>query len=282
MLYGPNQVLQLDLSIANSPFIGCDFAAYLSRIPAYLLGAITMTSSGAGTYTASAATAVVPRLPAGAPVYANLQLVPNTELRSPGGNVVVVFNVINDASAAATLTFTFAPPARAEDQSGQFERGYAVDGVLSAGNGVKSVTGLASVTNGYTGVGFSLYQLPEASDYVLVGTSKEKKFNLKSAKAVGIRDGREETAYVKRGVTNVGELTLDVNFVGMASRLTRFSGARTTAMLVGVKDGELTTDRLVFTNYTPSVAVNLGDADGESQENAASGLFQDHLFFVAP
>jgi hypothetical protein len=169
-----------------------------------------------------------------------------------------------------------------EDQSGQFARGYAVDGVLSAGTSVVSVTDLVSVANGYSGVNFGLYQLPEATDYVLVGTTKEKKISIKSAKAVGIRDGREETAFIKRGVTLVGEVTLDANFVGMASRLTRFTGARTTLMLVGLKDGEITTDRLVFVNYTPNVAVNLGDGDGESMENAATGLFQDHLFFVAP
>ena len=86
---------------------------------------------------------------------------------------------------------------------------------------------------------------------------------------------------MKRGVTMMGEVTLDVNFTGMASRLTRFNGARTTLMLVGLKDGEVTTDRLVFTQYTPNVAANLGDGDGESMENAATGLFQDHLFFVA-
>jgi hypothetical protein len=282
MIYGPSAVQQLDLSIAAAPFIGCEFAAYISRIPAYLLGTIAMTNSGTGTYTASNATSIVPRLPAGAPVGANLQLVPTTELRSPGGNVVVVFNVVNDQSVTTTLTFTFAPPARAADQSGNFARGYAVDGVLASGSYVKSVTGLASVSNGYSGVGFGLYQLPEAADYVLVATTKEKKFNLKSAKAVGIRDGREETAFVKRGVTMVGEVTLDANFVGMADRLTRFDGARSTLMLVGLKDGEITTDRLVFTNYTPNVAANLGDADGEAVENAATGLFQDHLFFVAP
>ena len=85
MLYGPTAVQQLDLSIALAPFIGAEFAAFISRIPAYQIGTVAMTSSGTGTYTASAATSIVPRLPTTGPVGANLQLTPTTELRSPAG-----------------------------------------------------------------------------------------------------------------------------------------------------------------------------------------------------
>jgi len=87
---------------------------------------------------------------------------------------------------------------------------------------------------------------------------------------------------VKRGKSGKGDLSIDSKFGGMADRLTRFDGAKTTAMLLGIKDGVITTDRLVFTQYTPGVEVDLPDGDGEAMENAASGKWVEALFFVAP
>jgi hypothetical protein len=68
----------------------------------------------------------------------------------------------------------------------------------------------------------------------------------------------------------------------MADRLTRFDSSKTTAMLVGIKDGQVTCDRAVFTQYVPNVDINLPEGEGEAMENAATGKFVDHLFFVAP
>ena len=53
-------------------------------------------------------------------------------------------------------------------------------------------------------------------------------------------------------------------------------------MLVGIKDGQVTTDRMAFVQYVPGVEVTLPDGDGEAMENAATGKFVEHLFFVAP
>jgi len=280
MKYLPSAVQQADLDIAEAPYLGGEFAVYLSRVPSYHIGQVLLTASGTGnnanaTYTPSLAVAIK----AGG---ADLQLVADSELLSPSGPCTVVFNVLNDSNTATTLTFTFTPPARAADQDYNFSRGYAVDGTLAAGTKVTSVTGLQSVTNGNENVKLGLYQLPEAADYVLVGCTTEKKFNTKSRKPVGIDCGMEADAFVKRGKTGKGQLTIDSKFGGMADRLSRFDGAKTTAMLVGIKDGQVTTDRLVFVQYIPGVEVSLPDGDGEAMENAASGVFVDHLFFVAP
>jgi hypothetical protein len=53
-------------------------------------------------------------------------------------------------------------------------------------------------------------------------------------------------------------------------------------MLLGIKDGVVTTDRIVFVQYVPTVEVDLPDGDGEAVENAAAGKWVEALFFVAP
>jgi hypothetical protein len=280
MLYQPSPIAQVDLDTSEAPYIGGEFAVYLSRVPSYNVGTITMTASGTGQQTWAPNASV--SLPTVAQGGTNLQCVATSELNSPGGPCVVVFNVINDLSAATTLTFTFYTPLRAADQSSTFSRGYAVDGIIGAGSYVTSITGLASVANGNRNVTFAVYQLPAASSYVLVGCTTTKKFNTKARKPVGIDCGMESDAFVKRGKSGKGELTIDSKFGGATERLTRFDGAKTTAMLLGIKDGVVTTDRIVFVQYVPTVEVDLPDGDGEALENAAAGKWVEALFFVAP
>jgi len=281
MLYQPSAIAQTDLDTAEAPYLGGEFAVYLSRMPAYDCGTVTLTASGSGTNLANATW--TPNQSVTLPTTGcNLQMVATSELDSPNGPCTIVFNVKNDQSVATTLTFTFTPPQRAADQSFHFSRGTAVDGVLAAGSYVTQITGLQSVTNGNRNEKFDLYQLPNATDYVLVGCTTQKKFTTKSRKPVGIDCGMESDAFVKRGKSGKGELTIDSKFGGMADRLTRFDGAKTTAMLLGIKDGVITTDRIVFAQFVPGVEIDLPDGDGEAMENAATGKYVEALFFVAP
>jgi hypothetical protein len=278
--YAPSAIQQSDLDTAAAPYLGGEFAVYLSRTPAYDVGTVTLTASGTGNANnATWAPDVAVTLPADG---TDLQMVATSALSSPSGPLTVVLNVVNDLGNNATLTFTFEPPERAADQSWDFGRGYATDGQLSAGNHTTTITGLQSVTNGNRNVRLDIYQLPALSSYVLVGCTTEKKFNTKSRKPVGIDCGMESDAFVKRGKSGKGELTLDSKFGGMADRLTRFDGAKCTALLVGIKDGVITTDQMVFTQFVPGVEINLPDGDGEAVENAATGKWVEALFFVAP
>jgi len=274
MKYQPIAILQTDLDTAETPYLGGEFAVYLSRVPSYLIGTVTLSAAKTGLWADSPVI-----LPA---TGCDLQMVATSELSSPGGTCIVVMDVLDETNAAQTLTFTFNTPARAGCQDASFSRGYAVDGVLSGGNAVSSIKGLKSIANGNRNVSLAIYQLPNAADYVLVGCTTQKKFNTKSRKPVGIDCGMESDAFVKRGKSGKGELTIDSKFGGMADRLTRFDGAKTTAMLLGIKDGVITTDRLVFTQFVPGVEIDLPDGDGEAVENAANGKYVEALFFVAP
>lgn len=275
MKYTPSAVAADDLDIAEAPYLGGEFAVYLTRVPARLIGEVTMgISANGGTYVDNVATGIKTG-------GADLQLIATTELLS---NVpcVVTFNVLDENLVARTASATFSTPTRAGSQDSNFERGIAADLTLSGGTLIRTVVSLASILGGARAVAFALYQLPEASDYVLVGCTTAKKFNMKSRVPIGINCGMESDKFVKRGRTKPGDLTIDSKFGGMADRLVRFNGAKTTAMLLGIKDGAVTTDRLVFTQYTPTVDVDLPDGDGEAMENAATGKFVEHGFFVAP
>ena len=278
MKYVPSSIVQTDLDISQAPYFGGEFAVYMSRVAAYRVGVVDTTASGTGTaanatYTATAGVT----LPVAG---ADLQLALTTELVS-AVPLVVVFNCLNEASTATTVTFTFATPARVGDLSSNFPRGYAVDGVLTLGSKVKSITSLQAVTGGARNQRYTIYQLPEATDYVLVGSSTDKSFNTKSRKPVGIDQGMESDAFVKRGKTGKGEFTVDSKFGTMVDRLTRFDGAKTTVMMVGIKEGQVTNDRIVFTQAVPGVTVELPDGEGEAVEKAASCKYVDQLFFVA-
>ncbi len=263
-----------DLDIATSPFFGGEFAVYLTKVAALLVGEVDLVDSANGAYTANS----------GATIKAggcDLQMGASTYLKSDV-DCVVTLNVKDENNIARTCSFTFTAPDRAANQSSDFERGYATDGILSGGTKVTEIVGLASIVGGYRNVQFSVYQLPEAADYNLVGCTTAKKFSTKSRKAVGINCGMKSDAFVKRGMEEPGELTIDAKFRGMAENLVRYSGAKCTAMLIGIKDGQVTTDRIIFTQYTPTVSVDLPDGEGEAMENAATGKFVEPLFFVAP
>lgn len=281
MKYNPSAIAQQDLDIAQAPYLGGEFAVYLSRVPSVLIGTVELSASGNGTDNTGSTYAdeVATSIKSGG---ADLQMVAITELRSPSGTCVVVLNVKDETNADQTLTFTFSTASWLSIQDSSFPRGKAVDGVLSAGTKVTEIVGVASITGGDRNVKLAVYQLPEAADYGLVGCTTEKKFTTKSRKPVGIDCGMEADAFVKRGKTGKGSLSIDSKFGGMSDRLTRFDGAKTTAMLVGIKDGVVTTDRIVFTQYVPGVDVNLPDGEGEAMENAADGKYVERLDFAAP
>jgi hypothetical protein len=146
---------------------------------------------------------------------------------------------------------------------------------------VSSITGLTSVTNGGPLQSLRVYQLPAQSDYELIEASTEIDFNTKDRVAKGIDAGMESDFWVKRGKAAPGELSIGSKFRSFTDGMARYSGQKCTCMLVGLKEGAVTGDRLVFTQWVGAVKPKLPDGDGEATIECA-GKFVDHLFFVAP
>ena len=70
--------------------------------------------------------------------------------------------------------------------------------------------------NGQKQVKFALYTLPDLASYVLVGCTADINFNLKARTALGVDCGMESDAFVLRGKTTPGDLSLGSKFKGMA------------------------------------------------------------------
>jgi hypothetical protein len=275
-----------DNEITEAPFLGGEFAVMLAEVPATKQGTITMSSSGNGATNIANIATYTPRpgvsvIGVGGPG-ADLALVAESRLLS-AVQCTVVLNVTDDLGATTTASATFVAPARSANQSFNFGRGVAQDLTVASGAARKiaSIQGIASIVGGQRGVSFAVYQLPELAQYTLVGATTEKKFGTRSRAAVGIDSGLEADAFVKLGKTKKSDLTIDSKFGTLMDGLSRFDGALTTALLIGLKEGVVTQNNFVYVKYIPSVDINLPDGDGESMANAATGKFKDHLFFEA-
>lgn len=278
MLYRPSSVADTDLDIARAAYFGGEFAVYMTQTPAINLGQIDLTAAGAGTFTANPGAAIKA---AGS----DLQVVPITPVLS-AAEVVLILAGTDNSSAPQNGTASFDIPSRAGNQTHNLARGYAVDVV--AGGKFKTLTGLAvasssvtPVTGGGANQSFRVYQLPELVDYELVEASMEIDFNTKDRVAKGIDSRMESDFWVKRGKAQPGELTIGSKFRSFVEGMARYSGQKCTVMLVGLKEGQVTTDRLVFTQYVETVKPKLPEGDGEATMEA-TGKFVDHLFFIAP
>ena len=168
MKYVPNGVVSTELDIAKAAYFGGEFMLYMSFTPAILLGQVDLSATGAGTWTPSAGSAM--RAAGG-----DLQIVPITPVQSAEAVVITLAGLdTSGVPAAVTATATFAPPARAQNQSFNFARGFAQDMVLNprvttatsraiAGN----VATITSPAHGYsvgqhvtlTGFGLAAYNL---------------------------------------------------------------------------------------------------------------------------
>lgn len=275
MLYVPSAIAAADLDIAQSPYFGGEFGVYMTNVPAVLIGTIDFTAPAAALYTDNAATSM--------PAATDLQLVATTPVIS-AANVVVTFACLDNTGTPIAMNgvATFAPPSRAANQSSNFGRGIATDLVPAVpGKKYTAITSLTSVTAGSANMQLALYQLPVQADYTFIGCTTEIDFNTKSRMAKGVDCGMESDAFVKRGKTQPGELSISSKLKGFMDGMARFDGAKATCMLVGLKDGQDTCDRLVFTQYVQTVKPKLPEGDGEATL-AGTGKFVEHLFFVAP
>ncbi len=275
MLYEPSSLASEDLAVSAAAYLGGEFAVYLSHTRATQIGEIDLPSSNAGTYTAQPGAIIKTG-------GADLQMVALKPIRSSIALAVVLAGLDNTAiPVAMNGTATFTPPARAENQSFNFARHFSKDlAPAVAGKKFTSITGLGSVAGGDKNLKLGLYQLPEAADYTLIIATTDVNFNTKGRKAVGVDAGMEADYWIKRGKTQAGELSIGSKLQSFAEGMARFDGAKSTVMLVGIKDGELTGDRLVFTDYVCALSSKLPDGEGDAMFEA-TGKFKEALFFIA-
>jgi hypothetical protein len=276
MLYEPSSLVSEDLAISAAAYLGGEFAVYMSHVRATQIGEIALPASNQGTYTAVAGATIK----SGG---SDLQMVALKPIRSDIALAIVLAGLDNSVSPTSMNgTATFTPPGRADNQTFNFARHFAKDLVpASTGKKFSSIASLVSVAGGDANLKLGLYQLPEAADYTLIMATTDVNFNTKGRKAVGVDAGMEADFWIKRGKTQPGELTINSKMQSFSEGMARFDGDKGTCMLVGIKDGELTGDRLVFTDFVCALAPKLPDGEGEAMFEA-SGKYKEGLFFIAP
>lgn len=277
MKYLPGALTSADLDILKNPYFGGEWAVFLTAKPAKLIASIAMTAAAAGTLTDNPATVIT----AGGK---DLQVVVRNPITNPAAATVITLACLDDSATPVTMNgvATFTPETWQNVASFNFQRGYARDLLPATANKkYTAITALTSITGGAGGAAFEIYELPELADYYMIGCTDEIRFNTRASESKGVDCGMETDAFVKAGKSRPGELSISSKLKSFATGLARYAGQKTTAMLVGVKDGLLTGDRLVFTEHRVSNEINLPDGDGVAMETS-NGKFVELLMFVAP
>src|SRR5579884_153985 len=125
MKYTPGAIPQGQLDTVGSPYLGGEFAVYLSAVLCVKLGVLTLSAAGAGTYAADPSTTIKTG-------GADIAIVASSAIQSTVETVVVLTGLDNSSPPVpCLLTANFAPPARAVNQSFNLQRHWAADMALS-------------------------------------------------------------------------------------------------------------------------------------------------------
>jgi hypothetical protein len=201
----------------------------------------------------------------------------NDLLSVPGTGTAATIKVLTVTSGAIT-TFQLLTP-------GSYTVTPTTPATLTGGSGTGASFDLTVISGAIVGGGqnqiYDVYQLPEAADYTLIPATMDVDFNTKSRKAVGIDAGMEADFWIKRGKSQPGDLRVGSKLQSFAEGLARLDGFKGTLMAVGLKDGQVIGDRLIWTEAVLNVDPKLPDGLGEATISA-SGKFSNHGFFVAP
>lgn len=274
MKYTPTTLGQDKLASLEAPYLGGEFLVFMTHKPVKEIAQIDFTAVGTATLTDNAATSITTG-------GKNLQIVTSKPFYSPGGNSVITLAVTDSADASVAATATLSPPAWAANQSSSFGVGFGKDLVAAGGdNPIKTIASLTSVTYGSEGAQLKIVELPELADYVQIGCIRGVSWNDRTPKSIGIDCGMISDAFVKAGKSMPGDLKISHKLKGWADGLARFGGHQATLMLVGVKDGLVMADRIVFANFRAGPRFDLPEGEGEATAEA-DGKFTDAFYFVA-
>lgn len=271
--------------LAGAPYLGCHWAMFATITAAAMVGEVNYDGTTA-VWTPNPAT-ILPATPTGA----DLQCVTRLPLVSPLGVLaptIVFAGKDNTATPVSMLgTATFNPPAWAQEQGMHFQSGYAVD--LAPAVGGKTFTSIVNtndlvtpvlLTNVAAGATLRLYQLPDINSFKLIGGVKNIKWAPLDRIPKNVASGSDSSKWSVAGMTEQPAISFDGVFRGYGDMPSRFGGVRCTLMAVGLKDGSLTGDRIVFPGALVKMDISGGDGEGESVI-AASGTYRDILAFPA-
>jgi hypothetical protein len=277
-LYLPPTVTSAQLDILREPYFGGEWNIYFSHLAAKRIGGIVMSAPAVGVYTDDPATALT------AVTGEDIQVVCVSPLSSTVNTVITLACLDNTVTPISMNgVATFAPPGWVNDQSKNFEVGYATD-LIPAVGGKKytSVVSLTSIVGGSANCAFDLYTLPVfPTDYFVSGCRGAMSFNDRSPTVKGVDCGMVTDAFIKAGKTQPAELNIEFKLRSLADGLPRVLGRKLTVLAVGIKSNQVTADQIVFTGFRPSGNFDHPDGDEPSMVRCA-GKYETMLMFSAP
>jgi hypothetical protein len=265
MLYGPDVPTSAELDIAQAPLLGGEIAIYVTRVPCLRIGTFTLSAAAtvnAAGYVDNGATAL-PADPG-----CDLQLLAET-----GFDSTAAFTATIDGTGVTDPTLAgigrIAPASWIADSSFGFQAGAATDIITAASEKYKTgAITLGAITGGSRNARFSLWQLPAATDWKLIGCTDSPSYNPKTRKSKFIACGMNEGAFNKPGMRSVGSLSFESKLISNFDGLSRHAGMACSVMFVALKENQLTTDRVVFSRWVPEVKKSGGTGDGEATVSA--------------
>jgi hypothetical protein len=264
--------------IAQGPEINLESGVRISPVPVYELGEVRVDAAGVAAWYANAGVTI----PAGG---LDLHLRNDSSLENLTALPSVTLTTTLTGAVAATSLASFTVPSWTADQSMNWPLGQGADFVgVGAGNSLLLVTaigGLSASANLPANSVWSVWGSPLEENFVFHGFKRNVDGPIKTPKFVGIPDGYDESAAVKKGRSEPGSLQVDMVHISSMGGISRYNGRKVALMVDIVKNGVVQTDRLIYTGYGISAKVSRGDGDGEVLESS-TGPFESSMNFVAP
>lgn len=246
------------IDIARKPEIGLESEVYFAPENCSLLGTLRTTAAAVGAYV-SAGGGQIPT--GGRKIHARIS---SPKALGVVGAMTITLNVTDEDNAADTAVATFHLPSWSGAGSlNQFPIGITSDFVLvtSPAKKVKTIVGLASVTNMTAGNQFQIYTTPDDASFVFIEgiTSKGGKFNQQSI--VEIPDVYNPAAWTKLGRGESNPVAIGFKDRGALEQLNRFNGSQGTLRIDVVKEGSILAQRQLYSGYYVRAMTERGDGD---------------------
>jgi hypothetical protein len=263
--------------IAKKPEIGLESLLFLGAVDFTLLGRVLVNGAGVASW--------VPNTGITIPAAGwDLHLRADNAAAGLVGDPSVTLDVTLFGAVVTTAIATIGVPSWVDDQSNTYGIGWASDFVgQGVGNSLLtalSIEGLDTSSNLPANTSWSVWGSPAASNWTEIGYVRNKEGPYTVPVSVNIADGFNPQAAVKRGRSEISELTLEAVHISAAGGITRYNGQRCSPIVEVRKDRTVTTERIVYTGYLPAAMVGRGDGNDEVLERSTA-TFENYLLFQA-
>lgn len=261
--------------INANPEIGVESIVNASALEAILIGKIVVDATGSPTW--------FPRSGVSLGTGMDIHLRCDDGLIADAAPVVTLNATLAD-DTEGTIQSTFSVPSSAVDQALIFPVNYSLDmipqGVGNSAKLVKEVSDVDSITNVPANTEFEVWASPAASNFVEIGFKRGAEGVYIVPATVPVANRYNPSAVIKKGRSEVPELSLEFAHISHMDGMARYNGHRTTVYLKVLKDKSVHSANIVYAGYRPQSTPKRGDGNEEVVESS-KGAYERCLLFCA-